>query len=475
MNDVNVLFAKEAKEKIIQGVNMANQAIQATYGPNGNNVLISTPAGIISTKDGKTVAINLQSADPYIQIGINLMSEASQKMADTVGDASTTVCVLINRIVEEFKEVDNPISLFRLLNEAKERVLEELEKVAIPVTNKEELVNVATVTANNDKEIGNIVADAYEKVGKEGIVRFEESEEINDRLSVTKGFSLENGYSSPYFINTTRNTCELDDVYVHVQDTKMEEVKEVVKLADQAMKLHKSLLLIAPGFDSEIYVFLKANLDVLKSCTVITPNYRNFREIITSDILDILGETHICNKVICDSNSTTLIGYTSNQGNIEGKVKAIRESISNNAYNAIELEFNQKRLANFVSSIATIYVGGYTTTERKNRLALVEDSVLATKQAMIGGYIAGGGKGLAAIANKSIEKACDNFTYSYITCLCKLQEFLGTQKLTEDDMYKQGIIEPALVTKEYLNSSLSIASQILSCGCAVINNKQTYF
>lgn len=463
----NVKFANDARESIIAGVNLATDAIQVTFGPNGRNVLINTPNGVMSTKDGKTVVTNINLSDIYAQMGVQLISEASQKMAATVGDASSTVAILTRAIIKEFQNALNPIQLFRSLSSQKDSILEYLEKNRVQVLSKDDLINAATISANNDRTIGSLVAEAYDKVGAEGIVTFEDSEGTEDKIVFSQGFRIESGFSNKGFVNTPKSTCELENVDVFISDLKMEDVKQVVSLCDKAMQNKHSLLLIAPDFDSEITVFLRSNLDVIKSCCVVAPNYRTYREVMLDDIRDILGESSFCKKVICDSKTTTFIGYTSNQEKIDEKVANIRASLESGTLVEFDKEFNTKRLANFVSGIATIYVGGFSDTERGNRMDLFEDSILATKQLLLGGYIAGGGVGIREAVDNTI--GISGSGPNYANCLHIISELLNTESYNSKDLIDKGVLEPYLVTKEYLNDSLSIAGQILSCDCAILN------
>ena len=470
MTNVNVKFAEEAREKIIEGVNLIVDAIQVSFGPDGKQVAIQNPNGVKLTKDGATIAMAVNDPDPYVSMGIDLIRNVSKATADSVGDGSSTVTILAREIINQFKDCKNPIELSRKLQVHVKESLEYLESKKTEIKSQEDLFKVATLSANNDPTIGKIIAEAYYKVGKDGLVTFEESEEIADRVEYTSGFRIESGYSSPYFINTPKGECVLEDVFVYVSDTKMDEVKEVITLADKAMKMHKSLLLVAPGFDSEIYIFLKANLDLLKSGTVITPNYRNYRQIMTDDIKDILGESCICQKVISTSQYTTFIGCDSNKENIDKKVVELRATLEEKSVSPFDLDFAKKRLANFTSGIATIKVGGWSQTEISSKMDLYEDAINSTHQALIGGILPGGGKGLEAMV-APLPIGLDKFN----NVLETPSRLLNTKKETWESMMEKGIIEPFNTCKTTLENATSIACQILSCDCAIISNYNTQF
>lgn len=463
----NVKFSKEAREKIIEGVNLIVDAIQVSYGPNGHQVAIKVGDSVKITKDGATIAAAVNHSDPYVQIGIDLIREISKKTAENVGDGSSTVTILAREIINQFKDCQDPITTFRDLQSYVEEVLAWLDNKKVHINSKEDLLKVATLSANNDLQIGSIIAEAYDKVGKDGLVTFEESEEVSDRVEYTEGFRIDSGYSSPYFINTSKGTCELENVFVHVSETKMEEVKEVAELADNAMRQGKSLLLIAPGFESSIYIFLKANLDLLKSCTIISPNYRNYRQIMSDDLRDIIGDSKTCQKVICTDRHTTFVGYKSNADRIQEKLLFIQQTIEDGAVTPFDIEFAKKRRANFTSGIATIKVGGWTKTEVSSKMDLYEDAINSTHQALIGGILPGGGKAIDAISEHFvIPERISNF----FNVLAKPSQLLKTTDETWESMLEKGVIEPFNTCKTTLENAVSIAGQILSCNCAIIVN-----
>lgn len=466
MNYENVKFAEEARKKIIEGVNLIVDAIQVSFGPNGYQVAIKD-SGVKITKDGATIATAVNHPDPYIQIGIDLIREISRKTAEDVGDGSSTVTILAREIIEQFKFCEDPINTFRVLQNYVDEVLTWLNSKKIEISSEDDLIKVATLSANNDQQIGKIIAEAFYKVGKNGMVTFEESEDISDHIEYTEGFRIDTGYSSPYFVNTPKGTCELENVYVHVSDTKMEEVKEVIALADKAMTMHKSLLLIAPDFESEIYIFLKANLDLLKSCTIIAPNFRNYRQTMMDDIRDVIGDSLTCQKVICDSKHTTFIGCDSNKTKIASKLEFLNKTIEEETVNPFDLEFAKKRRANFTSGIATIKVGGWTQTEIKSKMDLYEDAINSTHQALLGGILPGGGIALAEVTKQFV---IPEVISSFFNVLLKPSQILHTDSETWSSMLNKGIIEPFNTCKTTLENSVSIAGQILSCNCAIINN-----
>lgn len=468
MNYVNVKFDKECQEKLIEGVNLCVKAVETTYGPEGRNSLISDTSGLLITKDGFHTAMAVNDPDPYISMGIKLVQDTCKKTAKDVGDGTSTCAILIRELVNHYGSL-SPKQGRELISNIN-KVIEFVSANKQEITSKEDLIDVATISANNDREIGELIANAFERVGKDGIVSFETSEEVRDRVEYSEGFRVDAGYSSPYFINTAKGTCELENVRVYISDTKMEEVKKVIALADQAVRDKKSLLLMAPGFDSEIHVFLSANKDLLKSCTVISPGHRNYRDILLKDIRALLGDSSECKKVIITKNNTTFIGCNSNKEVVDSTVKEIREIIEEAALPEFDLNFHKQRLANFTAGLATIYVGGYSPAEVRERYDRIEDAVCATQAALQEGIVPGGG-----MAFRYAEMTADSTLNNYkqllelINVLLSVQDILETKDLTIEDMFKKHVIEPFLVTKTVLENAASTAVLILTANVAILN------
>jgi len=466
MKYANVKFGNECRDKLIEGVNLVTDAVACTYGPNGQNVIIKTPSGVKITKDGYSVASMVNDPDKYVMMGVEIIKNICQKTAKDVGDGTSTSAILAREIVNRFKDCEDPIQTTRNLSKFTDDTVKYLEEYKIDVTSKDDLIKVASLSANNDPVIGNLIADAFDKVGKDGIVTFEESEDVRDRVEYTEGFRIDNGFSSPYFVNTSKGTCELEDVLVYISDTKMDEVNDVVKLADRAVREKRSLLLVAPEFDSEILVFLATNKEMLKSCTVISPNHKNFRDMMLKDMRALLGPSSVCKRVNITKDHTTFMGCDSDQEEVSKRVEEIRKTLRDSRLGEIESAFYKKRLANFTSGIATIYVGGFSKVETKERYDRVEDAVCATQAALDGGILPGGGVMLNKVAKELFEKVP---TYNAILRTpCRI---LNTENKTPQDMMNAGVIEPFLVTKTVLQNAVSTASLILTANAAIINNE----
>ena len=475
-----VLFNGDCKAKLIEGVNLVTDAVQVTYGPNASNVCIKTPSSVKITKDGATTCRAVSHVDEYVQMGIDLVKDISVKTASSVGDGSSTVCILTRAIVETFKNYLNPIQLKNELQKECSIVKDFLNSIKITSTTVEDFKKVATLAANGDTAIGSIIAEAFEKAGKEGLVQFTESEDVNDRVEVSEGFRIDSGYASPYFVNTPKGECVLEDVLVHISDTKMEEVKEVTAIAEKALSMKKSLLLIAPGFDSEITIFLSSNLNLLKSCTVLSPNYKTYRTTLINDVKALLGDSSMCKKVTISRNHTTFTGYDSNEELVNSKVENLREILKENSLSEIEMDFHKKRLANFTASIATIYVGGFSQVERGERYDRFEDAILATRAAIDSGLLPGGGVALYEASRLPGLKFLPSILKTPFSLLNKTDYRVDPIKTWEGknlktgelgNLYDMGIVEPYLVVVSALENAVSMGGSILTCECAILNNE----
>ena len=464
----NVKFGKDCREKLIEGVNLTADAVEVTFGPEGRNSIIAIGPDVKITKDGYHTAMMINDRDPYVTMGIKLVQDTCKKTAKDAGDGSSTTAILMREIVNSYKDTENPIRVARGLKEWTGKALDYIKNnLTKPVTTKEEIFNVASLSANNDPIIGELIAEAFNKVGKDGIVTFEESEDVKDRIDYSEGFRIENGYSSPYFINSAKGICELEDVRVFISETKMDEVKPVIAMAEQAVKDKKSLLLIAPEFDSEILVFLSSNLNLLKSCTVISPAHRNYRNILIEDMRALLGSSMECKKVIITKDTTTFLGCESDKEKVDNIVKEVRATIEAGKLNDFDLNFHKKRLANFTAGIATIYVGGYSQVEVRERYDRIEDAVCATQAAMEEGIVTGGGITLLK-ASENLFELCDETQSKFLDILKTPNRLLGVSNVDET------VIEPFLVTKISLENAVSTASMILTADVAIIGNTNNY-
>ena len=488
----NVKFGSNARAKIMEGAELATNAVEVTYGPHAATVLIRKNGILKSTKDGATVMDSVNDKDPYIQMGIDVIKEASIRQAKTVGDGSTTVAILANEIIKQYKDSPDSIKVSRYLKSAGDAIIQYLEKNKKEISSLDDIKKVATLAANNDSKIGNVIAEAFYKVGKEGLVTYQESEDVKDRVEYTEGFKIDNGYESPYFINTSKNECILENCIVHISNTKLDEGKEMEALAGKAYKEGKSLLLIAPEFDSGLTLFLARNMfnqdgsKKLMSCEVVSPNFGVMRETMLEDMRILFGESSMCEKVVITKDSTTFIGYQSSD-RLEARIDSIRAILRDSVLSEIEETFHQKRLANFTSGMATIYVGGFSKVEMKERCDRFEDAIMATQCAMIGGVLPGGGLALATVIGKvplDIKTECvlkipykkiwsrefsSTYNYNNIVTLTLDRTAPFWRDSNGEDFYINGIIDPFLVVKATIENAISVASTILTTNCTILN------
>lgn len=484
---MSVLFNENAKIPLIEGVNLIGQAVATTFGPNGKNVIIKNMGGIHITKDGATVARYVNHKDPIVTMGIDVIRQIAVKTAKDVGDGTSTATILARAIVNELKDnTDHPIQIQRDLEEDVKKVINYLESIKKEITSYEDLVKVATLSANNDETIGKLIAEAYQKVGKEGVVNFEESNDITDSIVYTTGMQLDNGYASPYFINSDNNTCELENVYIAISPEKLTELKQILPYAEHALKLGKeldrkmSMLVVAPKIESQIIKFLLMNNEQLPSCAVITPNHGIYRDIVLDDVKSILGDKLVCDKIEVSKDNTVLIGGNSVKEDVDKKIEDIRRKLNSKSLSEFEVLFHKKRLANLNGGIATILIGGYSRVEIIEKKDRVEDAVAAVKAALDGGILPGGGVSLLRASKldlkylwKIITRPFDELSLNSNVLITTVNEDdwqgFNFKTMQEGDMYEMGIIDPFLVTKTALTNAVSAASLILTNGCSILN------
>lgn len=443
-----MLMYNECRQKLIEGVNLAADVVQVTYGPNGRTVI----CGDHITKDGMTAVSWVKDDDPYVMMGVNLMKDIAKRTADIAGDGTSTSVLLARQVINTCSAADVP-----LLKEGVVQVVESLKRRRKMVTTPTQLRTVATVSANGDTKIGSLVAEAFEKAGADGVVTYTESEDVEDSVSFCDGFRIDNGFAHPGFANTSQDNCELNNVFVYISDTKLSEVKEIIDIADTCMKKGKSLLLVAPDFDSEIYMFLQSNLEILRSCCVISPSFKKERTILVQDMRILLGEKSLCDKVIISSDSTIFLCNRDTE-KVKERIEEIRNTLQY-PMNDYEMEFHKRRLANFTSGIATISVGGYSQFEIKEKLDRVDDSIRATECAVREGLLMGGGIALYGASHELDSK------YEALKGVLRLP----TELLQATGVKIDGeVIEPYLVVKTALENAINIAVTILTCDCAIL-------
>ena len=481
-----VMFNENVKEKLINGVNLLADAVKTTYGPNGQNVIIKHRGGIHITKDGATVATYVSTENPVEEMAIDVIREVAKKTAKDVGDGTTTSIVLAQALINEIKELDdNPIVIQRKLQEDCQKIIKYLEENKKEIDSFEDIKKVATISTNNDEKLGTLIADAFNKVGKYGVVSIGESTGIEDTYEVTEGMQIESGYLSPFFINSEDNTCTLENVLVYISKDKIKENKDILDIADEAYSKRLSLLVVAPDIDSTVQRTLLLNKqNGFESCCIKSPNTGYYRDIMIGDMKQILGPTSICQKVVITKDTTTFIGCQSNC-DFKETIQGIENIIQRGNLSEPELLFQNKRLANFAGGICTIKVGGFSEVEIKEKKDRIEDAICATKAALEGGVLPGGGKALYEasyiptlsynkylktpqdIITKNIQsKVSERYSHPY-----KVWEGWNIKTGNFGDLYEEGVIDPFLVTKTALENAVSAASLILTNGCSIIYDK----
>ena len=479
----NVLFNGDAKDILIEGVNLIGDAVSTTFGPNGKNVIIKGLSGVYITKDGATVAKYVNDDDPFISTGIELIKGIATKTATDVGDGTTTATILAQSLVNALKsKTENPITISRELDKDLKQVIAYLEENKRTITSVEDLIKVATVSTNNDTELGKLVAETYFKVTKDGVVTIEDSQDTHNSVVFSQGVKIESGYNSPYFVNTTKSTCELENVLIAIFRTPLTEIKDIDEVCSRAMKEKKALLIIAPKMESTILRTLVHNNNTwnLKSCFISSPGHGIYRETLLNDI-ECIASTMVCEKIIVSKDTTYLIGCESNQEIIDSKTLEIKNTLSCST-TEFEMTFQRKRLANYIGGIATIFVGGYSQVEIQEKKDRLEDAICAVRAAMTDGILPGGGialykasieldlKYLKEVINKPLNILYTSSISGERTI--SINEFWdGFNFKTGEygDMYEMGIVDPFLVTKIALENAVSVASLILTNGCTILN------
>jgi chaperonin GroEL len=519
-------FNENALKSILKGVKTLAKAVIVTLGPKGRNVVINKGMGLpLSTKDGVTVAKEIALKDKFENIGAQLVKEASSKTSDVAGDGTTTAIVLGEAIFKEgVKNViagANPMSVKRGIDKAVQYMVEELNKLSTPVSKHEEIKQVATISANNDPEIGDMIAKAMDKVGKDGTITIADAKGIDTVLDVVEGMQFDKGYLSPYFVtNAEKMTTELSGAQVLITDKKISNAKELVPVLEKIMEQgQKPLLIIAEDLDGEALATLVINKlkGGMPLCAVKAPAFGDRRKAILQDIAILTGATLVTEDVGLSledvgvevlgsaktikvgKEETTIIDGAGNHDAVQERIKQVRGEMENTTsdYERGNLE---ERLAKLAGGVAVINVGAATETEMKEKKARVEDALHATRAAVIDGIVPGGGvallravKGLENLKLKGEEKigleivrkaAFAPATAIATNCgkegnliaekVYEGEEAFGYNGLTDtfEDLLKAGVIDPVLVTKSALKHAASIASLLITIACMITDKPE---
>jgi chaperonin GroEL len=508
-------FDQEAREAMRRGVSKLARAVKVTLGPKGRNVILQKSFGSPTvTKDGVTVAKEIDLEDVYENMGARMVREVASKTSDVAGDGTTTATVLAEAIFNEgLKAVVsgvNPVHLKRGIEKAVEDIFDKLQKMSIKIKGKTEMAQVATVAANNDSEIGSILADAMERVGKDGVITVDEGKSLKTETEWVEGMQFDRGYLSPYFVsNPQQMQCVLDDAYVLVYEKKIANVKELVPILEQVVNASKPLLIVAEEVEGEALATLVINRlrGTFQVCAVKAPGYGDRRKAMLEDLAILTGGTAVfeslgiklenltladlgrAKKVIVDKDNTTIIEGAGKSNDIKGRIEQIRREIENTTsdYDREKLE---ERLAKLAGGVAKVNVGAATESEMKERKARVEDALHATRAAVEEGILPGGGVALlrasASLKPEGLQHD-EEVGYNIVVRACRspltmiaanagqdgsvicqkvidLKGNTGYNAATGEfeDLVKAGVIDPTKVTRTALQNAASVATLLLT-------------
>src|SRR5471030_2417752 len=409
-------FDVDARAALKRGVDQLAEAVKVTLGPRGRNVVIDKKFGAPTiTKDGVTVAKEIELADPVENMGAQMVKEVATKTSDNAGDGTTTATVLAQAIFREgLKNVTagaNPMAIKRGIDKAVTAVVEELKKISVPTSGRKEIAQVGTISANNDKEIGDLIAEAMEKVGKDGVITVEEAKGLETELKTVEGMQFDRGYVSPYFVtDPEKMEAVLEDGMILIHDKKISSMKDLLPVLEKVAQLGKPLLIIAEDIDGEALATLVVNKlrGTLHAAAVKAPGFGDRRKAMLEDIATLTGGKAItedlglklenikledlgkAKKVTIDKDNTTIVEGAGTSAAIEGRVKQLRAQVEDTTSD-YDREKLQERLAKLVGGVAIIKVGAATETEMKEKKARVEDALHATRAAVEEGIVPGGG------------------------------------------------------------------------------------
>jgi chaperonin GroEL len=519
-------FDQEARSAILEGVNALANVVKVTLGPKGRNVVLARSFGAPTvTKDGVTVAKEIDLEDHFQNMGAKMVKEVASKTSDTAGDGTTTATVLAQAIYREGCKIvaagANPMDVKRGIDTAVEEVVKELKKQSKPVKEQKEISQVGTISANNDATIGNIIAEAMNKVGKEGVITVEEAKGMETTLEVVEGMQFDRGYISPYFVtDPEKMEAVLEDPLILIHEKKISSMKDLLPLLEQGAKTGKPLLIIAEDIEGEALATLVVNKlrGTLKCAAVKAPGFGDRRKAMLEDIAVLTAGTAIfedvgiklekmklddlgrAKKVVIDKDNTTIVEGAGKPSAIEGRVKQIRVQIEETTSD-YDKEKLQERLAKLAGGVAVIKVGAATETEMKEKKARVEDALHATRAAVEEGIVAGGGvaylrclpslkklqmegdrKAGAQIIIRALEEPlrliAQNAGQEGSVVVEKVKQEKGSFGFDADqekyvDMLEAGIIDPTKVVRLALQNAASVSSLLLTTEAAVVEKPKT--
>jgi len=518
-------FGPEARQQLVNGIDKLADAVVSTLGPNGRNVVIANQGYPQSTKDGVTVAKSISLSDNVEEVGASMVKQAAIKTADQAGDGTTTSTLLAREMVKaglsHLNNGANAVEIKRGIDKAVSQIVELLRENSEDISSEEQLEQIATLSANNDPEIGKMIATAMQKVGREGVVTIEESKSGDTYLETVEGIQFNRGYKSPYFVtNNSTMSAVLDKPYILIADERFTKVKDLLPVLEGVSGTGRSLLIIAEDIDNEALATLVVNKmrGTLAVYAVKAPEFGERRKLILEDIAvltggevfskekgmklekfswDWFGEARTINV---NKESTTIVDGKGKSGRIEARIEALQQQIEQ-ATTPFEVEKLQERLAKFVGGVGIIHVGGLTETEMKEKKDRVDDALQATKAAIEEGIVPGGGAALLYaregvkevdnIGSQIVYQACGkpfsqiltNAGHPEVSSLIiantlitesqvNMDVWVGYDLKTESmvDMKESGIIDPAKVTRTALESAASVAGTVLLTECVVVED-----
>lgn len=535
MKNKELKFGLEARKSIKKGIDILGDAVGSTLGPKGRLVVLADYelGKPHITKDGVTVAKNIQLKDKYANAGACLIREASLKMLSTCGDSTTTSTVLaqemVNKAMKAIQKGYNPIEIKRGIEEAAATIITEINKIARPIKGQD-IESIATISANNDTEIGKLIADTFKKITNDGVIVVEESPSIDTTVNIIQGMQFERGYLADHFVtDAVKNQCVLENPYILITEQKINRMIDLVPILEKVAAENRAILIIAEDFDSEVLENLKMNKlqGILKVCPVKAPSFGQYRKEVLDDISILTSGTNLtyesklyipdidvdmlgrCEKVIVTKEYTTIIGGKTSKDAIQDRVDILKARLSEEIEEGFMTEFLRNRISKLVGGIATIYVGGTTELEMKERRDRVDDAIAATKAAMEEGVVPGGGitylkiipestvefpkifsifsrilglknssaskqmgekiliESLPIIFNTIIDNA--GLDIDMVRFGINPSENIGFDANTEEyvNMFDAGIINPAKSERLALENAISVVNLFLSLDCVI--------
>ena len=518
-------YDEDARKSILKGVNTLADAVKITLGPKGRNVILSRSYGAPTvTKDGVTVAKEIELEDKFENMGAHMVKEVASKTSDVAGDGTTTATILAQAIFREgAKSVaagSNPMDVKRGIDKAVDVVVKELKKMSKPTKDAKEIAQVGTISANNDETIGAIIAKAMEKVGKEGVITVEEAKGLETELEIVEGMQFDRGYLSPYFVtNAEKMEVELVDCFILINEKKISSMKDLLPILEQIAKMGKPLLIISEDIEGEALATLVVNKirGTLHVAAVKAPGFGDRRKAMLEDIATLTGGKMIseemgyklentkledlgrAKRINIDKDNTTIIDGAGDRASLQGRVKQIRAQVEETTSD-YDREKLQERLAKLVGGVAVIKVGAATETEMKEKKARVEDALNATRAAVEEGIVPGGGvaylralpaldkmklEGDEEVGVRIVKKALEE-PLKMIANNAGMEGSIVVEKVKEkkgaygfnartdkyEDMIAAGVIDPTKVTRFALQNAASVASLMLTTQCMVADKPE---